>query len=529
MRIWRPSRINLRQLILMLSVCSTLALLVAGALGVYQAQREQLIADTLDTNEAFAQKLAATISDILRQAQQDLAYAAERMGRSGMDARVVQTELNRLREQGVSFNAASITDSNGIISTVVPKALQLEGRRASQPGPDVADRYRIATISRPFVSLLGNLAVQLTHPLQAPDGRYLGYVAGTFYLKAEGGLSRLISQQFFRNDTYVYVVDANRLMLYHPETERIGHPVKGNTVIDEVLQGRAGQQRLINSQGVDMLAGYAYAPLCKWGIVVQRPTAATLSRLSGLMRHVLWLTLAPAALLMIVLWMLSYWIARPLRELALLVQHGYEQGLARRVRSVRGWYFEAQQLKRALLAALDMVEARMGQLRDEAYVDALSGLGNRRGLNAALLACKVAGRPFSVMVLDIDFFKRINDQYGHDVGDRVIQQVAQLMRSQAREADALFRMGGEEFLVLLPGTNLAAGLLVAERVRTMVEQAELLPGDVVTVSIGVAPWCEGDSALTLKAADEALYRAKTSGRNRVMAAPDCSQGAAPQA
>ncbi len=522
MQIRKPSRITLRQLVLILSIGSVLAMLVAGMAGAYRIQRDQLMEDTLAANQAFAEKLAASTSDLLRQAQQDLAYSAERVVQSGMDPAVLQSEVDRLRAQGIGFNTVSVMGSQGVILAVSPSTLQVRGRRVDPNVPRSSPRHLTPTISSPFISILGNLSILVTHPLYTAKDQYLGYLAGTVYLKSDGGLSRLIGQHYFRNDTYVYVVDATRRLLYHPQASRIGtEVVYDNPAISTVLKGETGALRVTNSQGVDMLAGFAYVPAAKWGIVVQRPTEVTLARLDTLMRRALWLSLVPVGLLLALLWFLSGWVSRPLGELALVVQDGYEDNMARRIQSIRCWYFEAQRLQRALLESLGAVGAQLDQLHDEAYQDPLTGLGNRRGLNLALQTCQALGQPFAVIALDIDFFKRINDTYGHDTGDQVIRQVGHWMRTQAREGDTLFRMGGEEFLALLPGAHQNAAANIAERLRAGIEHAAILPEETVTVSIGVAAWAPEDAIdpeQVLKAADQALYRAKQAGRNRVMGA-----------
>ncbi|MBB5518878.1 PleD family two-component system response regulator [Amphiplicatus metriothermophilus] len=165
-----------------------------------------------------------------------------------------------------------------------------------------------------------------------------------------------------------------------------------------------------------------------------------------------------------------------------------------------------------------------------AVTDQLTGLYNRRYLASHLSAmfdrAYWTGRPLSVMVLDIDHFKGINDTYGHDAGDRVLQHFAERIRQSVRSMDLACRYGGEEFLIAMPDTDKHAASLVAERIREDVAaQRVILNGGRdeigVTVSIGIASTEDGlkeDSAQKLiKRADEALYQAKTGGRNRVMA------------
>jgi two-component system cell cycle response regulator len=131
------------------------------------------------------------------------------------------------------------------------------------------------------------------------------------------------------------------------------------------------------------------------------------------------------------------------------------------------------------------------------------------------------GRLVSVLTLDVDFFKSVNDTYGHDAGDRVLQEMAGRLRAIIRNSDLACRTGGEEFVVVLPGTDLHSAERVGERVRKMVAAKPFLaaPGChlTVTISLGVASLLnvEDTPEDLLKRADRALYRAKREGRNRV--------------
>jgi diguanylate cyclase (GGDEF)-like protein/PAS domain S-box-containing protein len=162
-----------------------------------------------------------------------------------------------------------------------------------------------------------------------------------------------------------------------------------------------------------------------------------------------------------------------------------------------------------------------GELHKQATTDVMTGLSNRRAGELALQALleeRVSGRPLSVALCDIDHFKRVNDTYGHLVGDRVIALVAQGITTQVRGDDIAVRWGGEEFLIVLPGASLAAALRTAERVRAAIESVSDDEAGPVTISIGVTEAVAGDDgASVIKRADDALYAAKSNGRNRVEA------------
>lgn len=163
------------------------------------------------------------------------------------------------------------------------------------------------------------------------------------------------------------------------------------------------------------------------------------------------------------------------------------------------------------------MERRLEQL---AVTDGLLGIFNRRHtaerLEEELYRARRYGNVLSVLMMDIDHFKRINDNYGHDVGDRVLITVADAIKRRLRHSDVFGRWGGEEFLLVLPETSLSNAALLAEKIRAQVAELSIPPVERVTVSLGVAGYTAGDTSESLlKRADTNLYQAKNGGRNRV--------------
>ena len=186
----------------------------------------------------------------------------------------------------------------------------------------------------------------------------------------------------------------------------------------------------------------------------------------------------------------------------------------------------------ALKARLESADQEARKLRDElerhrreALSDPLTGLFNRRGMEFHLdeLASSCAHEPLSVVVLDIDHFKHINDTYGHAIGDVVIRHVARVMQNAVCDDDVTVRFGGEEFVILMPRRSLNEAEVLAESIRVKVERLRLirrqdkLALDPFTISLGVACRREGEAFDGIfERADKALYAAKNSGRNRVL-------------
>jgi len=422
----------------------------------------------------------------------------------------------------MAFNSTFVVTADGVLRAVSPAPLRhYLGTLVQSPGSREALSERRALVSMPYLSTANNLVVVLSQPIFDSSGRYLGYVGGTLYLRERNILNSLLGEHYYKDGSYLYVVDRNRRLLYHPVAERVGTVVEGNALIDQLPDLQGGTRQVLNSQGVPMLAGFTTVPSTGWGVVAQQPLAQTTAPLNHLILNVVGISTPLALIGSLVLWWLALIIARPLWQLAAGARSMDRAGTAQRLHAVRAWYFEAAELKRALLFGLNLLQARIGRLNRDAQTDPLTGLGNRRSLEFKLALLEAEGQAFSAIVLDIDHFKRINDGHGHDVGDQVLQRLAGLMRSCCREGDLLCRTGGEEFLMLLPNAGLSVASAVAQRLRVTVQDTAIEPVGAVTISLSVAYWDadgDGEPADTLNAADRALYQAKQGGRNRLCVA-----------
>jgi diguanylate cyclase (GGDEF)-like protein len=165
------------------------------------------------------------------------------------------------------------------------------------------------------------------------------------------------------------------------------------------------------------------------------------------------------------------------------------------------------------------------RLVEQAITDPLTGAFNRRHmqtrLEEAIERGRRAGAQASLLLVDIDHFKAVNDRFGHEAGDNVLKELVTLLRERSRKADLLFRLGGEEFLLLLNDTGAEAALNVAEALREGIARAPFGVAAPITVSIGVSGLAKADSVDSwVKRADVALYAAKDAGRNRVVMRPE---------
>lgn len=176
----------------------------------------------------------------------------------------------------------------------------------------------------------------------------------------------------------------------------------------------------------------------------------------------------------------------------------------------------------------DSLAAKNAELAQMALVDGLTGISNRRDFDDKFHKiaeqARRGGRPFSIIMIDLDRFKALNDSLGHEAGDDALRSVAGLLCGSIRSSDYVFRYGGEEFVCLLPDTDSEGARYVAERLRRTVEEGSLAnpgnpPSNLLTVSVGLAtyePFSGPSPEGVLPLADQALYRAKSEGRNRVV-------------
>jgi len=182
----------------------------------------------------------------------------------------------------------------------------------------------------------------------------------------------------------------------------------------------------------------------------------------------------------------------------------------------------------AILAAIGAVLGVISALRSRrnrhfaqlALCDSLTGVGNRRRLDRDLaIEAGNGDLPVAVIMVDVDHFKRINDQHGHDAGDQALRGVADVLRREVRSGDVVYRYGGEEFCIVLADTTSVEAGQVAERIRFAVSRMALAFDRPLTVSIGVALGKGAHVGQTMRRADEALFKSKDGGRDRVTLAP----------
>ncbi|WP_434666868.1 sensor domain-containing diguanylate cyclase [Paraburkholderia sp. A3BS-1L] len=522
----RLFRLDLHRLILGLALLTALATLANGLIATRRVQREVLIGNAIESNRAYAEKVASSIDGFLRDAQRRLAYSSGLLGKHFDDALLRRAEAQRLQAQDMAFNSVAIVDDHGRILDALPDTLELGGQMITLPGETEALAARRPLVSQAFNSTAGHLMVLISYPIISGRNTYCGFVGGSIYLRDAGVLHTLIARHFYRDEPRVYIFDANRHLLYAPDQARLGTRLGRSHVVDEVLAGKSGGQLVSNAKGLQMVTGYASISAANWGVVVELPVDAVVAPLDQLLLKTL-LSSAPLGLLgILAIWLFSSTITRPLEELARSANAAPSTGILEHVRKIDAWYVEAENIRRALLASFAVTQETLSRLSQAAQTDPLTGLFNRRALNDTLKLLEERRQSFSVLAIDIDHFKRINDAHGHDLGDHALINLARLIRETLRHEDFACRIGGEEFLVILPDMSIKDAVAMAGRLRQRVEQASTIPFEKLTISVGVTVWPFNGStpADALRLADRLMYRAKRLGRNRVEAISDLVPG-----
>lgn len=282
------------------------------------------------------------------------------------------------------------------------------------------------------------------------------------------------------------------------------------------MNGQSGQEQVTNTQNIPMLAAYNIIPETGWGVVQQTPVSFMEDFLLEHIQKLVARVLPPFILLLLLCIFIARKLAAPFIRLTDVMN---QLALGKSVpipNNQSHWNREADLLTKSVVIAIKAVNENNHQLTHAAMTDPLTGIPNRRKLNETMEEWADQNRLFSLVEIDIDHFKRINDTYGHQMGDEMLKTLAQTIQSVIREKDLCFRYGGEEFIALFPDTSGSEAYSIAEKVRIAVENKMKIEGKSVTISLGISqsPLQSASLEGLFKLADDALYRSKFEGRNR---------------
>jgi len=518
-RFW-PQLLDLRALVLLFVLLSVLATVCNSLIVAYRIQRDALIDSTLEANRAYAAKVASSIEAFLHSAQRRMKYSALILADHWDDPAALRAEASRLRDQDLDLNAVAIVGASGRVLQTAPQVLR-SGHDATLDSVLMEQTLhaRKPMVSSAYISRSGHLVLFISQPVTRASGEFIGVIGSSIYLEQQSALHTLISSHFHHEGTLVFVVDGNRRVLYHPNERQIGEIFTPSPAVDQALRGEYGAMQMADHNQEQMLAGFAPVAGTGLAVIAEQPRERTLAPLAELMGQTL-LGMLPAGIIGLGLILAgTNLIVRPLRQLSITAMQLTAPQAESQLLNVQAWYRDAAAIRRALLSGVKLLQQTLGRLHHEAQSDALTGLANRRAMTTFLDLLTQTEQPYAVLALDIDHFKRVNDVFGHDVGDLVLKHVADILKINSRSSDLVCRSGGEEFIVIMPDSPIAIAETIAQRIRENVATSQTPAVGRLTLSVGVA--CMDDQTPTadavLKLADERLYRAKQQGRNRVVA------------
>lgn len=511
-------KLSLTHLLFGLTFFTILLTLISSLFSGFSVAKDTLIDHSLETNQIYAQKLSDTADSYIRDTLSVLKYSADYLA-DHMDApEAIIDEGDRLRNQTNWFNSIVILNADYEVLSA-SKGTKITTNDVLRTNTSrAAMKAKKPFISKPYVSVAGRLSLFFSQPIIDSNGKLLGIVGGTLYLKEQNSLKEILGEHYYKDGSYVYVVDEEGHILYHKDNDRISEKVEGNRAVNQVINRQDGSMVTTNTKGIEMIVGYSYMKSTGWGIVSQQPLALIEEPTWSVIKKVFKTSSPFLFISLFISLMAAMYITRPLRTLAILmVKNTPEDSNIEEIEQVNSWYYEVAKMKDAILTSIGGLNQKVSYYHNQSVVDPLTGLTNRRTMDELLQQWKDSGESFVVLLIDLDHFKSVNDTYGHVVGDEVLQYLARKMNDHTAPDDICCRYGGEEFVILFKGKPLPYVTNLAENLRRDLEESNSPTGHPVTMSAGVGafPLHTDDAEQLFELTDQALYQSKENGRNQV--------------
>lgn len=371
-------------------------------------------------------------------------------------------------------------------------------------------------------------------PVNRADGRLLGAFAADLN---PGPLAQLMRAFAANNQGMIYVVSNSGRMIASSRgiTQQILSTQIPEASVEQMRATSHTSSRYLDFEGTDVIGSAANVPQTDWIVVASIPADAAFAQLREFRNFSILVVLGLLLAVAVSAYWLGVFIARPLDrltkgaaevaagDLAVDLPQGGGGEVGYLTSVFNHMVSRLREGRRELDNINDMLQKKNEELERLSITDGLTGLVNHRflvqRLNEEGIRADRYHHEFSVMMADVDHFKKYNDEFGHPAGDEVLKRVADILRASVRPGDTAARYGGEEFAIVMPETHAAEAFEIAEHVRARVA-SESFPGGKVTLSIGVAEF-PSDADLpqaVMAAADKALYEAKRDGRNRTVLA-----------
>lgn len=517
----RKGRIKFQSLLVVLlafTLLGSTAILMTISI---QKQNKTLTSSILQRNFEGARNLTISVNTIKDLMFHELGSTARYI----MDERIAIEENPRMLGAMLMgsrlFNGAMVVNESGVVRISTRDSGFLPGDRLDGEMLSHASGRQGPYVSDAFHGPGGHRMIMAVHALSSPGQPSNGFVAGLIDLQERNVFTDMFDHAIKSSvGTYAYIVDNQGELLLNPDDSRENEIMPAGKIQETFGSGKLRSAVMGNPQGDESFVGYLQVKGMDWGIVYQSPAVIVNETKKTMMGT----QLAWSSLFILVILVLSLWIARKLASPFVLLT-----AAARRIASGERvdrppfeshWNYEAHHLAFAVMTAVSGLQSEADKKSLQARTDHLTGLANRAGLEEWLSRREDDMGGYALIVADIDHFKSVNDKYGHHKGDETLVHLARILEAECRKEDLVCRLGGEEFIAVLPMRALQGGTELAERVRSKVESAISPIDKPITVSIGVAHYPEHgrDFEEVFQRADEALYEAKRTGRNRTTAA-----------
>lgn len=472
-------------------------------------QERNIEKSLLEDNLAYARKLADSVDRHLTTAQREVKWSAEHLCEM-KEPTSLRRDIDRLHLSTGIFNAVAVVSPDRQVVYATPVAMNPNVRITSANSLD-AIVLQIPLISDPFVTSSGNYAIVISHPIFTQKNTYAGYIGGTIYLKKQSLLSDILSQHYYDRNTEVSVIGKHGEIIYSSKKAKIGYSLDLSDEVKTMLSEETSGNFHNSINGIDYLSGYARLKTTGWNIFVTTSQERVNTILMKTIGEAFWIMLSIIIMMSTLAAYISGRISAPLEKLAQATRSTEPTETLAVLPVINTWYAEAVELREAVSQHVMMMFRKVSNLNEQAMTDPLTGLLNRRGFYK-MAVDGYRGQRRSVIAIDIDFFKKINDTYGHHAGDAVLVTLAGLIKDICQSYEVISRFGGEEFVILSSAASVKPPFILAEKIRKAVENTRFpLAGDI-TISTGIA--FDAELETLLKRADDALYKSKRNGRNR---------------
>jgi diguanylate cyclase (GGDEF)-like protein len=425
-----------------------------------------------------------------------------------------------------------VADAGGRVLADLPQAA---GRAGSSVAADAAFAAALAgrtVIGKPGGEAGGSPVLAMATPVPGPQGRSQAVLMGVISLAPDGFLERIMRLRVGAHGGLLLVSPQDRLFIAasDPALTMRATPASGANALHDrrMQQGYRGPGIVVNTSGVEEISAAASVPGTGWYVVARMPTQEALATVSHARSRLIWQTALAALLVMAAVGALFVWVMRPL-YLAAVRADRMTSGAEPLAPLPVARADEVGHLTSSFNRLLEKVESQKASLVLMANQDVLTGLPNRKLLadrmHLALARAQRHGGGVAVLFLDLNGFKAINDNFGHDAGDEVLMEVALRLSRVVRQSDTLARLGGDEFVLLatdLDDPAEPALATLAAKCMDAVQQTLHVQGQPRTLglAIGIAQAGRGSTADSLlSTADKAMYAAKQQGKSAFVFAP----------